>query len=212
MSKPPLRRAPRRGSGSSVLSLSVGSGRRCGQSCGISSMTWAPSSRWSSSAPSRPGSRRRGRRGAASASAAAGVGRRRVAAGRPGLLDRLAGGRRGGRRVGARLGAARRRRRRGAARRRPSRAASAAPAVGGRRRLGGAAGAAAPLGRRRGASGWAPGSTIVSTRQSCADHVDRGLAHDLGAAAAVEGVAGAGVGEAEGQRRCRRRRPPGRSG
>ena len=34
-----------------------------------------------------------------------------------------------------------------------------------------------------------------------ADDVDRGLAHDLGAAAVVEGVAGAGVGEAERERR-----------
>ena len=194
-----------------------GSGSWSGHFWGRSVVTGAGSPR-SSGRRARAGAARRrarplvsasGSSGWASASASARRGRR-SATGRPGLLDRLAGGRaaaagrRGLARGRRRLGRGSRQSRCGSPRRGAGRGRGRGLAAGSRR--GGAAGGCPP------GVGLAPGSTIVVDPPVDADHVDGGLAQDLVAAAADEGVAGAGVGEAEGQRVAVDRRRPGSSG
>ena len=194
MSKPPYRRARRRGSGS----WSAHSWVARGHGCRISSIIWAPSSRWSSSALPRPLCRRRGRRGGRRRRPRPGpcraadspAGRVCAIAPRAAAIDcGSAAGPGGLRRLGRGCG---------------SRGGAASSAA----QLGGSAGLPAARGRREGcgrpaaACGVCLGAGVDDRVDPPvgADHVDRGLAHDLVAAAADEGVAGAGVREAEGQR------------
>ena len=178
----------------------------------------------SSSAPSRPWSSASRSSGCASASRpqvlGAAVGPAAVPGRLAGLLDRFAGGRIGGGRC------ARRRLRGGRpapAPAVPSAAQAAAPGSprAARRRGAGSGRAARALGAAGAPAAVAGRRAAVTTSRTSdlgarvddgldppvgADHVDRRLPHDLGAAAVVEGVAGAGVAEAEGERSCRR--PP----
>ena len=178
-------------------------GSQAGHWCGISSITCGAERR-AGGARRRPGRRSSasGSSGSASASASA------RSSGRParrrpvGSLDGLAARRDGTWLRGGGVG--------GRVRGRP-----ASAAAGPRGSPGGsdAAGAGTPVAaaapaRRR----WAPGVDDRLDRPVDADHVDRGLAHDLGAAALGERLAGAGVAEAERQRRRRPPPPPGRAG
>ena len=159
-----------------------------GHWCGISSIICAPSSRWSSSAALTPwcSASRSSGRASASAVAQSGPDCAPRLVGRPGLLDRLAGG-------GARGG----------------RLAPPAPArprarVPGRRRRCGLGGGRlrahrGGLGDRGRALGLGAGVDDRVDLPVRADDVDRGLAQHVVAPAAHERVAGAGVGEAQGE-------------